>query len=140
MAALRRTATEKTNESECVRCLQDPILKVSLSLRVVLLFAAVLLMNTKSGFGESLGIVAASVMKPAIDPGTILRTISPKDNLDQGGQPFSPPQRGSHLGSYSPCLFAKVFAANLVKHPALPFPSAHFCCPPRRLPVTNVCS
>src|SRR5262249_53081293 len=30
-------------------------------------------------------------------------------------------------------------AANLVKHPALPLPGAHFCCPPRRSPVTNVC-
>lgn len=30
-------------------------------------------------------------------------------------------------------------AANLVKHPALPLPGAHFFCPPRRSPVTNVC-
>jgi hypothetical protein len=63
MSALRRIcAIEKTNESECVSRLQDPILKVSLSLRIVLLFAAVLLMNTKPGLGESFGIVTGSVI------------------------------------------------------------------------------
>ncbi len=63
MSALRRIcAAEKTNESECLRRLRDPVLKTSLSLRIVLLFAAVLLMNTKPGWGESLGIVGGSVI------------------------------------------------------------------------------
>jgi hypothetical protein len=63
MSAIRRIcAVEKTNESECVKHLQHPILKVSLSLRIVLLFAAVLLMNTEPGLEESLGIVTGSVV------------------------------------------------------------------------------
>ena len=56
--ALRRAS----DESEVFRRREDPILKISLSVRIALMFAAVLLMNAKPQLRESLSIVGAAVV------------------------------------------------------------------------------
>jgi hypothetical protein len=50
------------DQSEFFRRSEDPILKISLSIRIALVFAAVLLMNAKPELRESLGIVGAFVV------------------------------------------------------------------------------
>ncbi len=59
MRALRRANVP--DPSEFFRRLEDPILKISLSVRIALVFAAVLLMNAKPQLRESLGIVGGFV-------------------------------------------------------------------------------
>src|SRR5258708_22474945 len=56
--ALRRGSAP--DESEFFRRREGPILKISLSVRIALVFAAVLLMNAKPQFRESLSIVGAA--------------------------------------------------------------------------------
>jgi len=58
--ALRRASAP--DESEFFRRREDPILKISLSVRIALVFAAVLLMNAKPQLQESLSIVGAAVV------------------------------------------------------------------------------
>ena len=58
--ALRRASPP--DESEFFRRREDPILKISLSVRIALVFAAVLLMNAKPQLRESLSIVGAAVV------------------------------------------------------------------------------
>ena len=60
MRALRRANVP--DSSEFFRRLEDPILKISLSVRIALVFAAVLLMNAKPQLRESLSIVGAAVV------------------------------------------------------------------------------
>ena len=50
------------SDSECLRRLHDPLLKISVSVKIVLLFAAVLLMTTTPGLYASSGIVAGGVL------------------------------------------------------------------------------
>jgi len=57
---LRRASA--ADESEFFRRREDPILKISLSVRIALVFAAVLLMNAKPQLRESLSIVGAAVV------------------------------------------------------------------------------
>ena len=58
--ALRRASAP--DESEFIRRREDPILKISLSVRIALVFAAVLLMNAKPQLWESLSIVGAALV------------------------------------------------------------------------------
>ena len=49
-------------EADYVKRLQDPMLTISLCIRIALLLAAVLLMNAKPELWESLGIVGGAVV------------------------------------------------------------------------------
>jgi len=60
MRALRRTSAR--DQSAFFRSRGFPILRISLSLRIALVFAAVLLMNTKPQLRESLSIVGAALV------------------------------------------------------------------------------
>jgi len=60
MRALRRTSAR--DQSAFFRSRGFPILRISLSLRIALVFAAVLLMNTKPQLRESLSIVCAALV------------------------------------------------------------------------------
>ena len=55
-------ASNKTSQSELLRRLQDPFLKVSLGIRVAMVLGIVLLMTAKPELAESIGIVAASAL------------------------------------------------------------------------------
>lgn len=80
MRALRQVCTSgEESEIECVRRLQDPMLKISLSTRIALLFAAVMLMNTQPEFWESLAIVVGSLVLGSI--AAILVPSSGSDSL-----------------------------------------------------------
>src|SRR5260370_37303043 len=57
---LRRASA--ADESEFFTRREDPILKISLSVRIALVFAAVLLMNAKPQLRDSLSIVGAAVV------------------------------------------------------------------------------
>src|SRR5260370_5775151 len=60
MRALRRTSAR--DQSEFSRRRGSPILRISLSLRIALVFAAVLLMNAKPQLLESLSVVGAALV------------------------------------------------------------------------------
>src|SRR5260370_17594294 len=60
MRALRRTSAR--DQSEFFRRRGYPILRISLSLRIALVFAAVLLMNAKPQLRESLSVVGAALV------------------------------------------------------------------------------
>jgi hypothetical protein len=60
MRALRRA--NALDQAEFFRQLDNPLLKISLSIRIALVFAAVLLMNAKPQLRESLGIVGGFVL------------------------------------------------------------------------------
>jgi hypothetical protein len=60
MVALRRTSAR--DQSVFFRSRGFPILRISLSLRIALVFAAVLLMNAKPQLRESLSIVCAALV------------------------------------------------------------------------------
>ena len=60
MRALRRTSAR--DQSEFFRRRGHPILRISLSLRIALVFAAVLLMNAKPQLRESLSVVGAALV------------------------------------------------------------------------------
>jgi hypothetical protein len=63
MNALRGIcSTGPGGEAECVKRLDDPMLTVSLCTRTALLFAAVLLMNTKPDLWQSLGVIGGAVV------------------------------------------------------------------------------
>lgn len=63
ISTLRRVcASGLGGEAECVRRLDDPILTISLCTRIALLFAAVLLMNTKPPLWQSLGVIGGAVV------------------------------------------------------------------------------
>jgi len=58
MRALRESfAKTKTIDPEVLRCLQDPFLKVSLSVRIAIFFGIVLLMAAKPEMWESIAVV-----------------------------------------------------------------------------------
>jgi hypothetical protein len=78
MRTLRQVcASGEAAEVEHARCLQDPMLKVSLGMRIALLFAAVLLMNTQPGFWESLAIFGGSLLL-----GSIAAVLIPSSGSD----------------------------------------------------------
>jgi hypothetical protein len=63
MRAIRRACVEtKAINSELTSRLQDPFLKISLSIRLSLLFGILLLMSAKPDLWESIGIVGISVV------------------------------------------------------------------------------
>jgi hypothetical protein len=63
MRAIRRAcAGAKAINSELLGRLQDPFLKISLSIRIAVILGIVLLMAAKPGLWESISIVAASVI------------------------------------------------------------------------------
>jgi len=63
MSALRRSSAEaSTMKSDLARKLQDPFLKISLSVRIAVFFGIVLLMAAKPELWPSIAIVVASVV------------------------------------------------------------------------------
>jgi hypothetical protein len=63
MRAIRRkSATSTAIDPDLRSRLRDPILKLSLGIRIAVILGIVLLMGAKPAFGESLGIVGASVV------------------------------------------------------------------------------
>ena len=63
MRSIRRTcATATAINSELRGRLQDPVLKLSLGIRIAVVLGIVLLMGAKPELWESIGIVAASVL------------------------------------------------------------------------------
>jgi hypothetical protein len=63
MRAIRRTCVTATAlNSELRGRLQDPVLNVSLGIRIAVMLGIVLLMSAKPEWGESVGIVGASVV------------------------------------------------------------------------------
>jgi hypothetical protein len=63
MRAIRRTcATATTIDSELRGRLQDPVLKISLGVRIAGVLGIVLLMGAKPGLWESVGIIGASLV------------------------------------------------------------------------------
>jgi hypothetical protein len=63
MGTIRRTcASDTANKPELLGRLQDPFLKISISVRIAVTLGIVLLMGAKPGTTESLGIVGASAI------------------------------------------------------------------------------
>jgi hypothetical protein len=60
--ARKACSTGEQGDSECLRRLRDPLLKISVNMKIALLFAAVLLMTTNPGLYASWGIVAGGVL------------------------------------------------------------------------------
>jgi hypothetical protein len=63
MRAIRRSSAEASEmKSELLRRLQDPLLKVSLGIRIAVFFGIVLLMAAKPDLWQSIGIVVCSLV------------------------------------------------------------------------------
>ena len=75
-------ATDKPGEFTFLRQLDSPILKVSLSVRIALVLAAVLLMTAKPELLESLGIVAGSIVLGSVAAFFIPRSGSERLTAD----------------------------------------------------------
>jgi hypothetical protein len=78
MRALRQVCGSRdAAEFKYATRLHDPMLKVSLGMRIALLFASVLLMNAQPGFWESLAIVGGSLVL-----GSIAAVLIPSSGSD----------------------------------------------------------
>lgn len=60
--ARKACSGSKQSDTECLRRMKDPLLKVSVNVKIALLFAAVLLMTTTPGLYASSGIVAGGAL------------------------------------------------------------------------------
>jgi hypothetical protein len=78
------SGAEKTNESEYMKRLQDPVLKVSIGIRIALVLASVLLMTVTPDLPASLVIVGVSILlgfcsalplSPRVVPSSLAGTI-----------------------------------------------------------------
>lgn len=78
MSAIRRACAASTAISaELQSLLHDPVLKISLGIRISVVLGIVLLMGAKPGLWESVGIVGASVALGVVSPFLTLRHAPP---------------------------------------------------------------
>jgi hypothetical protein len=72
MRSIRRACnSEKTNIRDLIKQLQDPLLKLSVSIRGTVLVGIVLLMVAKPDWRESVGIVGASIAVGLVAPAIV---------------------------------------------------------------------